>query len=366
MAGNTFGTLFRLTTFGESHGPVVGGVVDGCPSGLKITADLIQRELDRRKPGQSVLVSPRKEEDIIEILSGVFEEISTGAPIAFMIRNKDSVPSDYEHLRHVFRPSHADYTYHIKYGHRDHRGGGRSSARETACRVAGGGIARLLLQSQNIEIVACTSRIGRIGFEPGYHLMDPDLIEKNPLRCPDPEVYREMSAHFDDIRRDGDSCGSQVFGIIRNIPPGLGEPVFDKFNADLAKAMFSINGCNGFEIGTGFRGSSMRGSEHNDLFIIKKDDPKDSGKRHAATLTNHSGGIQGGITNGNIVYFKVSFKPVPTLGIDQRTIDDQMQEVVLEGKGRHDSCIAPRAVPVVEAMACLVTADHYLRYQAVR
>ncbi|MCX6273533.1 MAG: chorismate synthase [Bacteroidetes bacterium] len=364
MAGNTFGDLFRLTTFGESHGPVIGGVIDGCPSNLDIEPDLIQKALDRRRPGQSLYVSPRQETDHVEILSGVFGGKTTGTPIAFIVKNTDSRSSDYEHLRNVYRPSHADYTYQIKYGIRDHRGGGRSSARETLARVVGGAFAAILLKPLGIRATACTSRIGRIGVDVHQFSPDEEIIESNPLRCPDPAVAREMALYLDQVAKAGDSAGSEVFCLIRNLPVGLGEPVFGKFQADLAKAMLSINGCNGFDIGTGFRSTSMLGSENNDIFIPASSGAPGSSGHGITTKTNHSGGVQGGITNGNEVYFRVSFKPVPSLNQTQQTVDADGNPVTLTGKGRHDLCIAPRAVPVVEAMAMLVCADHWLRFQA--
>ncbi|MHC1707149.1 MAG: chorismate synthase [Bacteroidales bacterium] len=362
MAGNSFGSIFRLTTFGESHGPVIGGVIDGCPSNITIDISRIQKELDRRKPGASNLVSTRKEDDIIEILSGIYEGKSLGTPIAFVIRNKDSRPEDYDHLKNTFRPSHADYTYHIKYGIRDHRGGGRSSARETAARVAAGAIARILLEESGMQVIACTSAIGKIKTDLTHTILDRKIIESNPLRCPDNEVYHEMSSYLDSVRREGDSTGSEVFCKIQDVLPGLGEPVFDKIQADLAKAMLSINGANGFEIGSGFKGISMKGSEHNDVFSgepIPENDKSSTPK----FLSNNAGGVNGGITNGQDIYFRVSFKPVPSIGISQQTIDKEGHPVTISGRGRHDSTIAPRAVAVVEAMACLVLTDHLLRYR---
>lgn len=365
MAGNSFGSIFRLTTFGESHGPVIGGVIDGCPSNLLIDISKIQHELDRRKPGIITLGSTRKEEDKVEILSGIFEGKTTGAPIAFIIRNNDSNPADYEYLKNTFRPSHADYTYYIKYGIRDHRGGGRSSARETAARVAAGAIARIFLQGNGIEITACTSGIGKIRVDLNDKHLDTAVIEANPLHCPDKDVYTEMSSYVESIRKSGDSIGSEVYCRITGAPVGLGEPVFDKINAELAKAMVSINGCNGFEVGSGFRGAGMRGSEHNDP-IISLSEGDELSKRKPTYRSNNSGGINGGITNGQDINFRVSFKPVPTINQPQQSIDIEGNPVMITGKGRHDTCIAPRAVVVVEAMASLVLADHLLRFRACK
>lgn len=361
MAGNTFGSIFRLTTFGESHGPVIGGVIDGCPSNIVIDIKKIQDELDRRKPGISTLVSTRKEDDTIEILSGIYDGKSLGTPIAFIIRNKDSREEDYDYVKNTFRPSHADYTYHIKYGIRDHRGGGRSSARETAARVAAGAIARIILQNAGIQVIACTSAIGKIKTDPFTIHLDRKVIESNSLRCPDTGIYQEMEQYIQGIKRSGDSVGSEVFCRVNGIIPGLGEPVFDKVQADLAKAMLSINGCNGFEIGSGFRGVSMKGSEHNDAMTSNVPGNQNL-TVNTLFLSNHSGGVNGGITNGQDIYFRVSFKPVPTISQAQQSIDKQGNAVVLSGKGRHDICIAPRAVAVVEAMTCLVLTDHYLRH----
>ncbi|HRY33489.1 MAG TPA: chorismate synthase [Bacteroidales bacterium] len=366
MAGNTTGKIFRLTSFGESHGPVIGGVVDGCPPGLPLDTALIQQELDRRRPGLSRLASSRQEEDKVELLSGVFEGMTLGSPIAFIIRNTDSRPGDYEQLRDVYRPSHADYTYQVKYGIRDHRGGGRSSARETAVRVAGGSIARVLLNVQHIEVIACTSGIGKLSVDPRNLILRREEIESNALRCPDPFVAAEMEAYLDTIRKEGDSTGSEVFCLIRNLPAGLGEPVFDKFGADLAKAMLSINACNGFDIGSGFRGISMKGSEHNDPFIPTVEGGSGRQDSNISTSSNHAGGVLGGITSGQDVYFRCSFKPVPSISKEQQTSDRLGKPVTLKISGRHDSCIAPRAVAVVEAMACLVTADHLLRQRTIR
>jgi chorismate synthase len=365
MAGNSFGSIFRLTTFGESHGPVIGGVVDGCPSNVAIDTDRIQQEVDRRKPGASFMVSARKEEDRVEFLSGIFEGKTTGAPIAFIIRNSDSNPSDYAFLKQSFRPSHADYTYYIKYGIRDHRGGGRASARETAARVVAGAIARIILEEVGMKIIACTSAIGKVSVDISNTKLDPEAINSNSLRCPDSEVYQEMAAYVESIKKSGDTIGSEVCCKIFNPPARLGEPVFDKLSADLAKAMLSINGANGFEIGSGFRSIALKGSEHNDPMTGSKKQDEFPGFK-AEFSSNHSGGINGGITNGQDIFFRVSFKPVPTLHLPQQSITVDGEPVTLTGQGRHDTCIAPRAVAVVEAMACLVMADHLLRFRSYK
>lgn len=357
MAGNTFGTLFRLTTFGESHGPALGGIVDGCPPGLELDTDFIQSELDRRKPGQSKIVTQRKEGDKVEVLSGVFEGRTTGTPIGFVIRNENQKPQDYDHIRDVFRPSHADYTYHAKYGHRDYRGGGRASARETAARVVAGAIAKLLLKKQDISINAYVSQVGDIALEEGYRELDLSLTESNPVRCPHPGTAEKMISLIEEVRKAGDTVGGTVNCVVTGAPAGLGEPVFDKLHADLAKAMLSINAAKGFEYGSGFEGVKMRGSEHNDLFFK-------NGKK-IATRTNRSGGIQGGISNGEDIYFRIAFKPVATIMQEQATVNAAGEEVNTSGRGRHDPCVLPRAVPIVEAMAALVLADHLLRYKTI-
>ncbi len=344
---NTFGTLFRLTTFGESHGPAIGGVVDGCPAGIALDLSAIQSELNRRRPGQSAIVTQRDEPDTVEILSGVYNGQTTGAPIGFIIRNKNQKPADYSHLENTYRPSHADYTYDQKYGIRDPRGGGRSSARETACRVVGGAIARQIVSG--ISINAYTASVGDITLEKSYSQLDLSLTESNDVRCPDPETAAKMEALIREVRKDGDTIGGTVACVIQNVPAGLGEPVFDKLHAQLGKAMLSINAVKGFEIGSGFSGSAMRGSSHNDLF-----------NPDGTTKTNHSGGVQGGITNGMDIYFRVAFKPVATLMQNQQSIDNQGNTIELQGKGRHDPCVVPRAVPIVEAMAALVLADFFL------
>ncbi|SDH12551.1 chorismate synthase [Mucilaginibacter sp. P25] len=362
MAGNSFGQLFRITTFGESHGEAIGVIIDGCPAGLQVDLDYIQGELDKRKPGQSKITTQRKESDTVRILSGVFEDKTTGTPIAMLIPNEDQRSKDYSHNVDVFRPSHADYTYEAKYGIRDHRGGGRSSARETAARVAAGALAKLLLKTLGIEIVAHVSSVGKIN-APNVFINDPiEFIaerEKNIVRCADPATAEEMIEFIDSVRKDGDTVGGKISCYVKNCPVGLGDPVFDKLHADLGKAMLSINAVHGFEFGSGFEGSEMRGSEHNDIFV----------KSHLGdiqTITNFSGGIQGGISNGMPIEFKVAFKPVATIMKNQATIDSQGNAAEISGKGRHDPCVVPRAVPIVEAMAALVLADHWLRNRNAR
>ncbi|QOI96381.1 MAG: chorismate synthase [Flammeovirgaceae bacterium] len=348
---NSFGTLFRITTFGESHGPAIGVVIDGCPAGLGIDEDFIQSELNRRKPGQSKITTQRKEDDSFQILSGVFEGKSTGAPITLLIENTDQRSKDYSHLEKTFRPSHADYTYQTKYGLRDYRGGGRSSARETAARVAAGAIAKLLLNKAGIEIQAYVSQVGEIKAPP-YTQLDLSDTESNIVRCPDPATAENMIALIDRVRLDRDTIGGIVTCVIKNTPVGLGEPVFDKLHAQLGKAMLSINAVKGFEYGSGFDGVTLRGSQHNDEFV--------NDKGTIRTKTNHSGGIQGGISNGEDIYFNVAFKPVATIMQDQQSVDSEGNEVTVSGKGRHDPCVVPRAVPIVEAMAALVLADFLL------
>jgi chorismate synthase len=348
---NTFGQLFRITTFGESHGPAIGVVIDGCPAGLPIDNDFIQYELSRRRPGQSKLTTQRKEDDTFTILSGVFEGKSTGAPIALVIENKDARSKDYDHLKNTFRPSHADYTYEAKYGFRDYRGGGRSSARETAARVAAGAIAKLLLRNYGIDVQAYVAQVGNISAPP-YTELDLSKTEDNPVRCPHEATAEKMMELIEAVRKSRDTIGGVVTGVIRSVPAGLGEPVFGKFHAELGRAMLSINAVKGFEIGSGFGGVTMRGSEHNDVFVNKEGAIR--------TKTNYSGGVQGGITNGEDIYFRVAFKPVATLMQDQPSVDKAGNETVVSGRGRHDPCVVPRAVPIVEAMAALVTADFLL------
>ena len=359
MAGNTFGTLFRLTTFGESHGPAIGGVIDGCPAGLALDTHAVQTELDRRRPGQSHLTTPRKESDAIEWLSGVHEGMTTGASIGFVLRNKDAKPGDYDHLKTAFRPSHADYTYTAKYGHRDHRGGGRASARETACRVAAGAIARQLLASAGIEISAYVERVEEtaVPFEPRY--FDRATVDASPTRCPDPATAASIAATIEDARKKGDTVGGAVALVGRGIPAGLGEPVFDKFQAVLAHALWSLPAVKSMEIGSGLHGTTMRGSTHNDAFHTDE-------HGQVRTATNHSGGIQGGITNGEDLVVRIGFKPVSTLMKPQASVNAEGETISLEGKGRHDPCVLPRAVPIVEAMALLVLADHWLINRAAK
>lgn len=350
--GNSYGKIFRITTFGESHGPAIGVVIDGCPAGLPIDEAFIQSELSRRKPGQSRITTQRKEEDTLEILSGVFDGVSTGTPIAISIRNQDQRSKDYSHIADSFRPSHADYTYQAKYGTRDYRGGGRSSARETAARVAAGAIACMLLQAHGISIAGYVSQVGEIT-APEYLTLDLSKTDDNIVRCPHQETAEKMIALIDQVRLDRDTIGGVVTCVIRNTPVGLGEPVFDKLHAQLGKAMLSINAVKGFEYGSGFGGVALRGSQHNDEFYTEGD--------RIRTRTNHSGGIQGGISNGEDIYFNVAFKPVATIMQDQQSVNKEGEEVTVSGKGRHDPCVVPRAVPIVEAMACLVLADFLLQ-----
>ena len=355
MAGNSFGQLFKISTFGESHGPAIGVIIDGCPSGILIDENFIQTELDRRKPGQSYITTQRKESDVVSILSGVFEGKSTGTPIAMLIPNEDQRSKDYTHVQQTYRPSHADYTYDIKYGFRDYRGGGRSSARETAARVAAGAVAKLALLSSGIKIDAYVSRVGNIKLDTPYYELNMELKEQNIVRCPDPSTAALMIELIDATRKEGDTVGGIITCVIKNCPPALGEPVFDKLHADLGKAMLSINAVQGFEYGSGFQGAYRKGSENNDAFFT---DEK-TGKVH--TRTNHSGGIQGGISNGEDIYFNVAFKPVATIMQSQESVNNAGESVSVAGRGRHDPCVLPRAVPIVEAMAALVLVDHYLR-----
>jgi len=350
---NSYGKLFRITTFGESHGPAIGVVIDGCPAGLSIDEEFIQRQLERRKPGQSRITTQRKENDIFQILSGVFDGKSTGTPIMLLIPNADAKSKDYSHIADKFRPSHADFTYSEKYGIRDYRGGGRSSARETAARVAAGAVAQLLLNSQNITCQAYVSQVGSLKLTKSYIELDLLQTDDNIVRCPDPEIAEQMITLIDTTRKNRDTIGGVITGVIKGVPTGLGEPVFDRLHAELGKAMLSINAVKGFEYGSGFAGVEMNGSAHNDLF--KKEDDK------IITTTNHSGGIQGGISNGQDIYFRVAFKPVATLMQDQESVDEEGNATTVSGKGRHDPCVVPRAVPIVEAMAAIVIADFYLR-----
>jgi len=350
--GNTFGQVFRITTFGESHGPAIGVVIDGCPAGLKIDEQHIINELNRRKPGQSKITTQRQESDTPEILSGIFEGNTTGAPIAILIRNSDQRSKDYSHIAEKFRPSHADFTYHAKYGLRDYRGGGRSSARETAARVAAGAIAKQFINLKNIEVHAYVSQVGPITVERKYHELNLDKTEENIVRCPDPEIAERMIEFIDKTRKNQDTVGGIVTGVITGVPTGIGEPVFEKLHADLGKAMLSINAVKGFDIGSGFEGINMFGSDHNDIFYKEGEEIK--------TQTNFSGGVQGGISNGQDIYFRVAFKPVATIMKDQESIDIHGDTTTVTGKGRHDPCVVPRAVPIVEAMAAIVVADHML------
>ncbi len=353
MAGNTYGTLFKLSTFGESHGVAIGGVVDGCPAGIALDLDAIQKDLDRRKPGQSAIVTQRKEPDTVEFYSGIFEGKTTGTSIGFAIHNTNQKSKDYGHIKDSYRPSHADYVYDQKYGFRDYRGGGRSSARETASRVVAGAIAKQFLK--DIKITAYVSQVGSLALDKSYKEVDFIEIENNPVRCPDAEMASKMESYIKDIRKEGDTIGGIVDCVIQNVPIGLGQPVFDKLHAELGKAMLSINAVKGFEYGSGFEGVAMKGSQHNDQF-----------NSDGTTKTNFSGGIQGGISNGMDIYFKVAFKPVATVIQGYETIDKNGNKVVTEGKGRHDPCVVPRAVPIVEAMAALVLADFTLLNRATK
>ena len=344
---NSFGNIFKLTTFGESHGKAIGGIIDGCPSGHEIDFNFISSEMNRRKPGQSKIVTQRKENDSVEFLSGIFNGITTGTPIGFIIKNNDQKSKDYDHLKNSFRPSHADFVYEKKYGTRDYRGGGRSSARETACRVVAGAIAKQILK--DISIYAYTSSIGNISIDENYEINKVADIEKSIVRCPDNKISDQMIHEVKKARKKGDTLGGIVKCIIKNVPIGLGEPVFNKLHSELGRAMLSINAVKGFEYGSGFRGTKMKGSEHND--IILKD---------LTTETNFSGGIQGGISNGMDIYFNVAFKPVATIMKNQNSIDSKGKKSIIKGKGRHDPCVVPRAIPIVEAMAAIVILDYYL------
>lgn len=349
---NTFGQLFRLTTYGESHGAGIGGIIDGCPAGLDIDIDFVQNELDRRKPGQSKITTQRNETDTIEFFSGIFEGKTTGTPIGFFIKNKDQHSNDYNDLKNVFRPSHADYTYQQKYGIRDHRGGGRSSARETIARVAAGAIAKLMLKQAGIAIQAYVNSVGEIEIDKPYNELDLASTENNIVRCPDPQVAENMIARIEAAGRSHDTVGGTISCIVKGVPVGWGAPVFNKLHADLGFAMLGINAVKGFEYGSGFEGTKLSGSQHNDIFTNENGQVK--------TLTNHSGGIQGGISNGQDIYFKVAFKPIATLLKEQKTIDKELNATTVNPKGRHDPCVLPRAVPIVESMAALVLADHML------
>lgn len=359
MSGNSFGTLFKITTCGESHGGAIGVIVDGCPPGIEISEEEIQRELDRRKPGQSHITTSRNERDTIHILSGLFEGKTTGTPLLLLAYNTDMRPEDYDHLKQAYRPSHADFTYMMKYGRRDVRGSGRASARETLARVASGAIAKKYLkQILNIEILSYVEQVGELRTHIDHNTVRSEDIEANIIRCPDASMADQMIQLIETVKKEGDSIGGVIKGVIRHMIPGLGEPVFDKLPADLAKAMLSINAVKGFEIGSGFAGSSMRGSEHNDPMVMKNGKP--------SFVSNHAGGTLGGISTGEDIYFRVAFKPVSTIKKSQQTVNLDNEDVLLAAEGRHDPCVLPRAVPIVDAMAALVIMDHYLRDQAKR
>lgn len=349
---NSIGNIFRLTTFGESHGPAIGGVIDGFPAGITIDTDFIQAELNRRRPGQSAITTDRKEGDKVEFLSGIFNGKSTGTSIGFIVRNENQHSNDYNNIEHAYRPSHADYTYSTKYGIRDHRGGGRSSARETISRVVAGALAKLVLQEVGIRITAYTSQIGSLQLTGNYTDYDFSEIEKNPVRCPHPAIAAEMESLVTEVKKAGNTIGGVVSCVIQGCPVGLGEPVFGKLHAALGSAMLSINAAKGFEYGEGFASAALKGTEMNDLFY--------NNNGRIDTRTNHSGGIQGGISNGQDIYFNVAFKPVATLLMEQTTVNDQGKEITLKAKGRHDPCVVPRAVPIVEAMAAITILDFYL------
>lgn len=356
---NTLGRIFRLTTFGESHGAAVGGVIDGMPPGIEVDMDYIQHQLDRRRPGQSALTTARRESDTLEILSGVFEGKTTGCPIGFLVRNEDHRSSDYDSLREVFRPSHADFTYQTKYGVRDHRGGGRSSARETLSRVVGGAFADLVLRQYGIQITAYTSQVGDIVLPGTYKEYDLSLVDRNPVRCPDEETAERMAKLIAEVKAEGDTIGGVITCVIQGCPVGLGEPVFGKLQSQLAAAMLSINAAKGFEYGEGFAGCSGRGSEQNDIF-----EPLPDGT--ITTRTNHSGGIQGGISNGQDIYFRVAFKPVATLLREQPTVDVHGKPATVKPSGRHDACVLPRAVPIVESMSSMVILDNIMLFNILK
>ena len=352
MSGNIFGNLFKLSTFGESHGIAIGGIIDGCPSGLIIDLKFIQNELDKRKPGQSKITTQRKEEDKVEFLSGIFEGITTGTPIGFIIYNKDHQTIDYSHLKENYRPNHADFTYEQKYGRRDYRGGGRSSARETACRVVAGAIAQLILKKHNIQINAFVRQVGNLKLEKNYSDLDLSKTHSNIIKCPDEVMAKKMISLIDKIKKQGDTIGGVIQCVIQNVPTGLGEPVFNKLNAAIGFAMLGINAVKGFELGSGFDSVNYKGSELNDVFKVKN--------KKIITATNNSGGIQGGISNGMPIFFNVAFKPVASIMKKQKSINNKGQEISLEAAGRHDPCVLPRAVPIVESMAALVMVDFLL------
>lgn len=354
---NTFGNIFRLTSYGESHGKAIGGVIDGCPSGIEVDMDFIQNELNRRRPGQSTITTPRKEADEVEFLSGIYDGKTTGTPIGFVIWNNNQHSTDYDNLKDIYRPSHADYTYQIKYGIRDHRGGGRSSARETIARCVAGALAKLALKQLNIEIVAYTSQVGEIKLEKSYAEYDLSEIESTPVRCPDKEKAEEMISLIQEVKSKGDTIGGVITCVIKGVPAGLGQPVFNKLHAALGNSMLTINAVKGFEYGDGFD-VKQRGSEVNDIFY--------SNNGNVDTRTNHSGGIQGGISNGQEIYFRVAFKPVATVLMNQETINKDIESTTLKARGRHDPCVLPRAVPIVEAMAAMTILDYYLLNKTTR
>jgi chorismate synthase len=355
---STYGKIFKISTFGESHGLAIGVVIDGCPSGLDFDEQFVQSELNRRKPGQSKITTQRKEADEFQVLSGVFEGKTTGTPLSILIWNGDQRSKDYAHIAQQYRPSHADYTYDIKYGVRDYRGGGRSSARETAARVAAGAVAKLILKQLGVTITAYVTKVGKLELKENYQQLNLALAEENDVRCPDPQLAQKMYDYIDEIRKKGDSVGGVISCVCTGVPAGWGEPVFDKLHAELGKAMLSINAVKGFEYGSGFAGIELLGSEHNDEFYQTDGQIK--------TKTNHSGGIQGGISNGEDIYFNVAFKPVATIMQDQESLDNEGNTVIVSGKGRHDPCVVPRAVPIVEAMAAMVLVDFYLRNKLIK
>lgn len=356
MAGNSIGKIFVLSTYGESHGSSIGGMIDGCPAGISLDLEEIQKELDRRKPGQSNLTTQRKESDIVTFHSGIKDGVTLGTPIGFTIPNKDQRSKDYSNLENIYRPSHADYTYDKKYGIRDVRGGGRSSARETACRVVAGAIAQQILATKGLKITACVKAIGTLQLDELPTKLIKQEVEASEVRCPDPQLTQEMVAAIMKVKKEGDSLGGIIHCQIEGVPPGIGEPVFDKLHADLGKAMLSINAVKGFQIGSGFEGTKLKGSEHNDEFIMKDDTP--------TTKTNRAGGVLGGISNGEQIYFDVAFKPTATIYKKQQTVTKENQETEFQAEGRHDPCVVPRAVPIVEAMAAITILDAFLRKES--
>ena len=358
MPGNSFGNLFRISTFGESHGTALGVIIDGCPPNMPIDIDFMNAELARRRPGQSHITTQRKEADEVEVLSGVFDGKSTGAPMAFLIRNSNQKSQDYDHLKESYRPSHADFTYQEKYGHRDYRGGGRSSARETVARVIGGAVAKQFLKQIGVDVKAYVSQVGSLTVNKPYTALDLSKIEENIIRCPDASMAEQMISLIEQVRKQGDTIGGVITAVITGVPVGLGEPAFDKLHAELGKAMLSINAAKGFDYGSGFAGVTLQGSEHNDVFF------NDGGKIN--TRSNHSGGVQGGISNGQDIYFRTAFKPVATIMQKQQSVNEKGEEIDLAARGRHDPCVLPRAVPIVEAMAALVIMDNYLLYKAYK